>query len=80
MSHSTNLTDCVRRILIEELAPALDLDSAALEVLDVSDGIARVRLGSVCSGCPSALMTVINGLESELRKRIPEISCLEALP
>jgi Fe-S cluster biogenesis protein NfuA len=75
-----SLTERVRQILIEELAPALDLDSAALEVLDVSDGIARIRLGSVCSGCPSMLMTVINGLESELRKRIPEINCLEVVP
>jgi Fe-S cluster biogenesis protein NfuA len=80
MTPSTDLKDRVKRILLEEIAPALDLDAAALEVLDVADGGVQVRLGGVCSGCPSTLMTVIHGMEQELRRRIPEIKYLEALP
>jgi Fe-S cluster biogenesis protein NfuA len=79
MSNS-DLTLHVRRILIEEAAPALGLETSGLEVVEVVDGIARVRMGSVCTGCPSTLMMVIHGLESELRRRVPEIRCLEALP
>jgi Fe-S cluster biogenesis protein NfuA len=79
MTPSTDLKDRVKRILLEEIAPALDLDGAALEVLDVADGGVQVRLGGVCGGCPSTLMTVIHGMEQELRRRIPEIKYLEAL-
>jgi Fe-S cluster biogenesis protein NfuA len=80
MNNSADLTFRVRRILMEEAAPALGLDTSSLEVPDTADGIARVRLGKVCSGRPSTLMTVIHGLESELRRQVPEIRCLEVLP
>jgi Fe-S cluster biogenesis protein NfuA len=79
MSESADLIDRVRLILTEELGPALRLDGSAIEVLDIHDGVARVRLGGVCSGCPSTLMMVIHGLETELRRRVPAITCLEVL-
>ncbi len=75
-----DLKERLQRLLIEEVGPALDLDAAGLEVLDVTDGVARVRLGDVCAGCPSTLMTVIHGIEQELRQRMPEIRYLEAVP
>jgi Fe-S cluster biogenesis protein NfuA len=77
---SANLKDRISRILAAEVAPALAMDGAALEVLDVVDGVARVRLGGVCNSCPSTVMTVIMGIEQELRKRVPEIEYLEAVP
>jgi len=70
----------VRKVLAEEVGPALAMDGAAIEVLDVAGGVARVRLGGVCSGCPSTLMTVIMGIEQELRRHVPEIEYLEAIP
>jgi Fe-S cluster biogenesis protein NfuA len=78
--NSTELRDRVAQVLAAEVAPALDLDGSGIEVLDVTDGVARVRLGGVCGGCPSTLMTVLFGIEQELRRRIPEIEYLEAVP
>jgi len=80
MSESADLVNRVRRILTDELGPALGLDGSTIEVLGVQEGVARVRLGGICSGCPNTLMTVIHGLESELRRRVPGIKCLEVLP
>jgi Fe-S cluster biogenesis protein NfuA len=70
----------IETILRSEVAPALQLDSADIEVLDVVDGVARVRLGGACAGCPASVWTLINGIEQELRRRIPEIEYLEATP
>jgi Fe-S cluster biogenesis protein NfuA len=56
------------------------MDGAAIEVLDVTDGVARVRLGGALSCCPSSIMTVIMGIEEELRRHIPEVAYLEAVP
>lgn len=81
MSHHTDeLKVRVARVLAEEVGPALQMDGAAIEVLDVADGVARVRLNGVCSGCPSTIMTVLMGIEQELRRRLPEIEYLEAVP
>lgn len=80
MSNTSDLAERLRRVLVEEVGPALQLDGAAIEVLDVTDGVARVRLGGVCAGCPSTIMTIVAGLEAELRSRLPEIEYLEAVP
>jgi Fe-S cluster biogenesis protein NfuA len=80
MSVPVDLKERVARLLVEEVAPALQLDEAAIEVLEVIDGVVQVRLGGVCSACPITLMTVIHGLEQELRRRIPEVEYLEVLP
>ena len=70
----------VQQVLAEQVGPALAMDGAAIEVLDVTGGVVQVRLGGVCSGCPSTLMTVIMGIEQELRKHLPEVEYLEAVP
>jgi Fe-S cluster biogenesis protein NfuA len=69
----------VARALAEEIGPALQVDGTAIEVLDVSDGVAQLRLGGVCSGCPSTLMAVVMGIEQELRRCVPEVEYVEAV-
>ena len=75
-----DLRSRVEHALKVEIAPALMLDGNGIDVLDVSDGIAQVRLTGVCAGCPATIMTVIMSLESELRKRVPEVEVIEAVP
>lgn len=75
-----NLKARVEHALKNEIAPALLLDGAGIEVIEVADGIASVRLSGVCAGCPATIMTVLTALEDELRKRVPEVEVLEALP
>ena len=74
------LKERVAEVLTQEVGPALAMDGAQLEVLDVSDGIARIRLGGVCGNCPSSIMAVVMGIEEELRRHIPEVSHIEATP
>ena len=74
------LRDRVEHSLKHEVAPALALDGNGIEVLEVTNGIASVRLTGVCSGCPATIMTVIISLEEMLRKQVPEIEILEVVP
>jgi Fe-S cluster biogenesis protein NfuA len=74
------LRDRVEHSLKNEIAPSLLLDGNGIEVLEVSNGIASIRLTGVCSGCPATIMAVIVSLKDELRKRIPEVEILEAVP
>jgi Fe-S cluster biogenesis protein NfuA len=75
-----DLKSRVIRVLAEEVGPALQMDGSAIEVLDVTDGVVRVRLHNVCAGCPSSVVTVLMGIEQELRQRVPEVEYLEAVP
>jgi Fe-S cluster biogenesis protein NfuA len=70
----------VARLLADEVGPMLHLDGGAIEVLAVREGVVQVRLHGACGGCPSTLVSVIHGIEQELRCRFPEIEYLEALP
>lgn len=70
----------VLRVLREEAMPALQLDGDAIEVVDVRDGVAQVRLGGVCAGCPGSIMGVIKGLEQELHRQVPEVEFLDVVP
>jgi Fe-S cluster biogenesis protein NfuA len=75
-----DLKDRVAQVIAEEIGPALDLDAGAIEVVGVDGGVVQVRLGAACVGCPSSIMTIVMGLEQELRQRIPEVEYLEAVP
>jgi len=74
------LKDRVTRLLVEEIGPALQMDGGAIEVIDIVEGVARVRLYGSCSGCPSTVITILMGIEQELRRQIPEIEYLDAVP
>jgi Fe-S cluster biogenesis protein NfuA len=76
----TNLRDRVEHALKNDIAPALLLDGNGIEVLEVANGIASVRLTGACAGCPATIMTIITSLEDELRKKVPEVEVLEAVP
>lgn len=76
----TDLRTRVEHALKAEIAPALELDGGGIEVLEVTDGVASVRLTGVCAGCPATIMTVLTQLESELRAKVPEVEILEAVP
>ncbi len=80
MIMTTELRSRVAAILRHEVAPALELDGGSIELVDITNGIAQVRLGGACSSCPSTLWPLIMGLEQELRARVPEIDIVEAVP
>lgn len=70
----------VADVLAREVGPALEMDGTQIEVLDVADGVARLRLGGVCGNCPSSIMAAVTGIEHELRKHVPEVEYIEAVP
>jgi len=77
---SGDLKERVIRVLAEEVGPALEMDATLIEVLDIIDGVVQVRLSGICGGCPSSIVTVIMGIEQELRRHLPEVEYLEAVP
>ncbi len=64
---------------IEEVRPNLQADGGDIELVDVENGIAKVKLKGACAGCPMSTMTVKMGVESFLRKKVPQIVRVETV-
>lgn len=58
--------------VIDRIRPAIQGDGGDIELVDVVENKAKVRLSGHCVGCPSAQMTLFWGVEMALREEIPE--------
>jgi Fe-S cluster biogenesis protein NfuA len=64
---------------LSNIRPSLQADGGDVELVDVEDGIVRVRLTGACSGCPMSQMTLKQGIEQFIKKEIPEVQRVEAV-
>lgn len=62
---------------LDKIRPMLQADGGDVELVDVADGIVKVRLQGACKGCPMSQMTLRNGIERVLKQEIPEIKAVE---
>lgn len=62
-----------------KIRPALQADGGDVELVDVKDGTALVRLTGACGGCPMATMTLRVGVERIIRQEVPEIKDVVAV-
>jgi len=59
---------------LDKVRPSLMADGGNVELVDVEDGIVKVRLTGACGGCPMSQMTLKMGIERVLKQEIPEIN------
>ena len=64
---------------LDEIRPNIQADGGDIELVAVEKGIVKVRLQGHCVGCPMSAMTLKNGVEAHLKRRIPEIVKVEAV-
>lgn len=64
---------------LEFIRPALQADGGDIELVDVVDGIVKVRLRGACGGCPMSQMTLKMGVERVLKERVPEVKSVETV-
>ena len=65
--------------VIDKIRPSLQADGGDVELVDVENGIVKVRLQGACKGCPMSQMTLKNGIEKILKKEIPEVEAVEGV-
>lgn len=64
---------------INKIRPMLQRDGGDVELVDVEEGIVKVRLQGACAGCPMSQMTIKNGIERLLKEEIPEVKSVESV-
>ena len=72
------MKDEVKKVL-EKVRPMLQMDGGDVELVDVKDGIVKVRLQGACHGCPMSQMTLQHGIEMTLKKEVPGVKKVEAV-
>ncbi len=59
---------------IQGVRPSLQADGGDIELVSVTDeGRVTVRLKGACHGCPMSQMTLKQGVETYIKKEVPEV-------
>jgi Fe-S cluster biogenesis protein NfuA len=63
--------------VLDKLRPFLLRDGGDCELVDVEDGIVKLRLLGACGSCPSSTITLKAGIERALIEEVPGIMEVE---
>ena len=67
--------------VLDLIRPAVQADGGDVELVQVGDdGTVQIRFHGACHGCPSSSMTLHQGIERNLREKIPEVTRVVAVP
>jgi Fe-S cluster biogenesis protein NfuA len=59
---------------IQDVRPSLQADGGDIELVSVDEaGTVKVRLTGACGSCPMSIMTLKQGVETYLKKMVPEV-------
>jgi len=62
--------------VLDRVRPLLQADGGDIELVDVTERKAYVRLSGKCAGCPSAHLTLHIGIEMAIREAVPDFDQL----
>ena len=66
------------QILDQKIRPAVAKDGGDIKFKSFENGVVKVELQGSCSGCPSSLMTLKQGVQNLLKHYIKEVNSVEA--
>ena len=66
------------KVLDEKVRPAVAKDGGDIKFKSFKDGVVHVELQGSCSGCPSSLMTLKQGVQNLLCHYVVEVKSVEA--
>ena len=69
----------INKVLDSKIRPAVARDGGDITFKSFKDGIVTVELKGSCSGCPSSIMTLKQGVKNLLCHYIPEVKNVEAV-
>jgi Fe-S cluster biogenesis protein NfuA len=66
-------------VLDTKIRPAVARDGGDIKFKSFENGIVKVQLQGSCSGCPSSLMTLKQGVQNLLKHYVKEVNSVEAI-
>ena len=68
----------IKEILDSKVRPAVARDGGDIKFKSFKNGVVKVQLQGSCSGCPSSLMTLKQGVQNLLKHYVKEVNSVEA--
>ena len=65
-------------VLDTKIRPAVAKDGGDIKFKSFENGVVKVELQGSCSGCPSSLMTLKQGVQNLLKHYVKEVNSVEA--
>ena len=75
---SNEIIDKIKEVLDSKIRPAVARDGGDITFKSFKNGVVSVELKGSCSGCPSSVMTLKQGVQNLLCHYIPEVKSVEA--
>jgi len=76
--YSSEIEQQIVEIIETRVRPSVAMDGGDIIYKGFEDGIVKLELHGACSGCPSSMITLKNGIESMLQHYVPEVKGVEA--
>ena len=76
---SNEIINKINEVLDAKIRPAVAKDGGDITFKSFKDGIVTVELKGSCSGCPSSIMTLKQGVQNLLCHYVPEVKSVEAI-
>ena len=68
----------IKEVLDTKIRPAVARDGGDIKFKSFENGVVKVELQGSCSGCPSSLMTLKQGVQNLLKHYVQEVNSVEA--
>ena len=66
--------------VLEQIRPYLQADGGDIKYINMTeDNVVNVELTGACGSCPYSIITLKNGVETAIKKAIPDIKAVEAI-
>ena len=76
---SNEIINKINEVLDSKIRPAVARDGGDITFKSFKDGVVTVELKGSCSGCPSSIMTLKQGVQNLLCHYIPEVKSVTAI-
>ena len=63
---------------LEKVKPHLDSHGGSVELLEINEGVVRLRLNGSCKGCPSSADTLKLAIEASIYAAAPDVVSIQA--
>ena len=78
-TQSNEIINKINEVLDLKIRPAVAKDGGDITFKSFTNGVVTVELKGSCSGCPSSIMTLKQGVQNLLCHYIPEVKSVEAV-
>ena len=66
--------------VLEQIRPYLQSDGGDIRFINMTeDNVVNVELMGACGSCPYSIMTLKNGVETAIKKALPDVKSVEAI-